>query len=275
MDEWMDQGPVASRQWFGPRQAPWQAPWHAPWQEGPWRGPRCGHGGFGFGPRRGPMGLWGRPEFWRQSRGPRGWYPEMGRRFPFGGGQGPRMFERGYLKYALLDLLQEHPKHGYEMMKDLQERMGGFYAPSAGAIYPTLQMLEDRGWASSETQEGKKVYTITDEGRRALAEAAEQRSSREVAGSPASAQTLAQSSSAGLVPAGVGHGTTMSMNMSITMAHITMSGQKGLRRHRVVDRGAGVVAAVAAQDLALASTGAPSPKRMSWRGKRANWAACS
>ena len=89
------------------------------------------------------------------------------------------MFERGYLKYALLDLLQEHPKHGYEMMKDLQERMGGFYAPSAGAIYPTLQMLEDRGWASSETQEGKKVYTITDEGRRALAEAAEQRSSRE------------------------------------------------------------------------------------------------
>jgi DNA-binding PadR family transcriptional regulator len=88
------------------------------------------------------------------------------------------MFERGYLKYALLDLLQERPKHGYEMMKDLEERMGGFYAPSAGAIYPTLQMLEDRGWATAETLEGKKVYTITDEGRHALVEVAERRGPR-------------------------------------------------------------------------------------------------
>ncbi|HEX8732884.1 MAG TPA: PadR family transcriptional regulator, partial [Ktedonobacterales bacterium] len=78
----------------------------------------------------------------------------MGRRFLFGGGPGPRMFERGYLKYALLDLLLESPKHGYEMMKNLEERMGGFYAPSAGAVYPTLQLLEDRGWATSETVEG-------------------------------------------------------------------------------------------------------------------------
>ncbi len=102
----------------------------------------------------------------------------MGRRFLFGGGPGPRMFERGDLKYALLELLQERPKHGYEMMKNLEERMGGFYAPSAGAVYPTLQLLEDRGWATSETVEGKKVYTITDEGRAALAEAAERRGQR-------------------------------------------------------------------------------------------------
>jgi hypothetical protein len=88
------------------------------------------------------------------------------------------MFERGYLKYALLDLLQDQPKHGYEMMKDLEERTGGFYAPSAGAVYPTLQMLEDRGWTTSETIEGKKVYTITDTGRAALAEAKERRESR-------------------------------------------------------------------------------------------------
>jgi hypothetical protein len=85
------------------------------------------------------------------------------------------MFERGSLKYALLELLQERPKHGYEMMKDLEERMGGFYAPSAGAVYPTLQLLEDRGWAKSETLEGKKVYTITGEGRAALSEALERR----------------------------------------------------------------------------------------------------
>ena len=85
------------------------------------------------------------------------------------------MFERGYLKYALLELLKERPKHGYEMMKELEARMGGFYAPSAGAVYPTLQLLEDRGWVTSEPVEGKKVYKITDEGSKALDEAAVRR----------------------------------------------------------------------------------------------------
>jgi DNA-binding PadR family transcriptional regulator len=102
----------------------------------------------------------------------------MGRRFPFGGGPGPRVFERGDLKYALLDLLKERPKHGYEMMKELEDRAGGFYAPSAGAIYPTLQLLEDRGWVTSEAVEGKKVYQITPEGTKALAEAAARREER-------------------------------------------------------------------------------------------------
>jgi len=101
----------------------------------------------------------------------------MGRRFGFGG-PGPRMFERGGLKYALLELLQERPKHGYEMMKELEERMGGFYAPSAGAIYPTLQLLEDRGWVNVETVEGKKVYTITDAGRQAVQENAQRAEQR-------------------------------------------------------------------------------------------------
>jgi DNA-binding PadR family transcriptional regulator len=87
------------------------------------------------------------------------------------------MFGRGDLKYALLGLLQEHPKHGYEMIKDLEDRSGGFYSPSAGAIYPTLQLLEDRGWVSVEVAEGKKVYTITDGGRQALSEYQERSSS--------------------------------------------------------------------------------------------------
>lgn len=95
------------------------------------------------------------------------------RRFPFGPEMrpgGPRMFGRGDLKYALLDLLKERPKHGYEMIKELEERAGGFYTPSAGSVYPTLQLLEDRDWVSSETQGGKKVYTITDAGRKELEE---------------------------------------------------------------------------------------------------------
>lgn len=115
------------------------------------------------------------PPFWRMAKrfgfGPGG---------PFGPGgafgPGPRMFGRGDLKYALLELLRERPKHGYEMIKELEERAGGFYTPSAGAVYPTLQLLEDRSWVTSETQEGKKVYTITEEGRKALTERHERES---------------------------------------------------------------------------------------------------
>ncbi|MBF6589079.1 MAG: PadR family transcriptional regulator [Ktedonobacterales bacterium] len=91
--------------------------------------------------------------------------PGMG---PFGPGMGPRMFGRGDFKYGLLKLLRERPKHGYEMMKELEDLSGGFYSPSAGAIYPTLQLLEDRGWVTSQLAEGKKVYTITEAGSQAL-----------------------------------------------------------------------------------------------------------
>jgi DNA-binding PadR family transcriptional regulator len=88
------------------------------------------------------------------------------------------MFGRGDLKYALLDLLQERPKHGYEMIKELENRAGGFYTPSAGAVYPTLQLLEDRGWVTAETTEGKKVYAITDAGRQALKERRDEEAQR-------------------------------------------------------------------------------------------------
>jgi DNA-binding PadR family transcriptional regulator len=103
----------------------------------------------------------------------------MGRGFfgpggPFGPegflGENRRFFGRGDLKFALLELLQERPMHGYEMMKALEERSGGFYVASAGSIYPTLQLLEDRGLVSLTQAEGKKVYNITDTGRAFLGE---------------------------------------------------------------------------------------------------------
>jgi DNA-binding PadR family transcriptional regulator len=70
----------------------------------------------------------------------------------------------------LLELLQERPMHGYEMIKTLQERTGGRYAASPGSVYPTLQMLEDRGFVRVSPSDGKKVYSITDDGRAFLAE---------------------------------------------------------------------------------------------------------
>ena len=86
-------------------------------------------------------------------------------------GRGGRLFEQGDLKYVILRLLEEKPRHGYEVIKELEGRFGGSYVPSPGTVYPTLTMLEDMGYARAIPEEGgKKVYEITDEGRKYLAE---------------------------------------------------------------------------------------------------------
>lgn len=83
---------------------------------------------------------------------------------------GRQVFDRGDLKYVILDLLKDKPAHGYELIRALEDRFGGFYSPSPGAVYPTLQMLEDMGYVSADQQEGRKVYSITDAGRSYLNE---------------------------------------------------------------------------------------------------------
>jgi DNA-binding PadR family transcriptional regulator len=85
--------------------------------------------------------------------------------------RGGRMFEQGGLKFVILRLLDEKPRHGYEIIKELEERSGGRYTPSPGTVYPTLTMLEEMGFASATVEEGgKKVYSITDAGRQHLTE---------------------------------------------------------------------------------------------------------
>jgi len=71
---------------------------------------------------------------------------------------------KGDLKYVILDLLKDKSRHGYDIIRELEELSYGFYKPSPGAIYPTLQMLEEMGYTSSNEQEGKKIYSITEEG---------------------------------------------------------------------------------------------------------------
>jgi DNA-binding PadR family transcriptional regulator len=61
-------------------------------------------------------------------------------------------------------MLKDKPRHGYDIMRELEELSFGFYKPSPGVIYPTLQMLQEMGYVSSTEQEGKKVYSITEEG---------------------------------------------------------------------------------------------------------------
>ena len=86
-------------------------------------------------------------------------------------GRAARLFEQGDLKYVILRLLEEKPRHGYEIIKELESRFGGTYAPSPGTVYPTLTMLEDLGYARVVPEDGgKKIYEITDEGRKHLAE---------------------------------------------------------------------------------------------------------
>jgi DNA-binding PadR family transcriptional regulator len=116
---------------------------------------------------------------WADGEPPPEWpFGRFGRRWGgFGGfnqgpGQGERFFGRGDLKYVILDLLKDQPRHGYDIIRALEDRMGGHYRPSPGSVYPTLQMLEDLGYVTSNQEEGKKVYSITDEGRAYLTDQA-------------------------------------------------------------------------------------------------------
>jgi len=84
---------------------------------------------------------------------------------PFHGSHHHSPFHKGDVKYIILDLLKDGPKYGYEIIRALEEQSHGFYRPSPGAVYPTLQMLEEMGHAGSNDRDGKKVYTITDDGR--------------------------------------------------------------------------------------------------------------
>lgn len=99
-----------------------------------------------------------------------------GRGGPFGSAfrsafAGAKMFDQGDLKYVILKLIEEKPRHGYEIIKEIEERAGGTYSPSPGTVYPTLTMLEDLGYARAKPEEsGKKIYEITEEGRAYLAE---------------------------------------------------------------------------------------------------------
>jgi len=112
--------------------------------------PRSGFGGFGA-----------------RGRGPLGFLHEMGE----AAGQRAR---RGDVRLGVLRLLAERPMHGYQIISELGERSGGAWKPSAGSVYPTLQMLADEGLVLAQEEGGKRVFQLTDAGRSALEENAGQ-----------------------------------------------------------------------------------------------------
>jgi DNA-binding PadR family transcriptional regulator len=91
---------------------------------------------------------------------------------------GERVFEHGDLRLVIMALLAEKPRYGYEIIKALEERVGGGYTPSPGVVYPTLTLLEEVGHATvTDEHNGRRLYTLSAEGRaffeanRALADA--------------------------------------------------------------------------------------------------------
>ncbi|HEV2746231.1 MAG TPA: PadR family transcriptional regulator [Allosphingosinicella sp.] len=117
---------------------------------------------MGFG-RRGWGGSWG----------PDGWGAEWGGGGRHGGRR--RMFETGELRLVLLKLIADQPRHGYDLIRAIEEMTAGQYAPSPGVVYPTLTMLQDMGLIEEAKTEGsRRPFAITAEGEAHLAERAEE-----------------------------------------------------------------------------------------------------
>jgi DNA-binding PadR family transcriptional regulator len=112
----------------------------------------------------------GREERYFRGRGPfAGPFGDPER--PFGRGRGfGRLFGSLDLRYLLLDLIAENPRHGYELIKAIEEKFGGAYSPSPGMIYPLLTLFEDTGLATVTSEGTRKLYTITEEGKKELEE---------------------------------------------------------------------------------------------------------
>src|SRR5437868_5023759 len=89
---------------------------------------------------------------------------------PRGGRGGGRVFGHGGLRFVLLQLIADKPSHGYELIKGIEERLGGRYSPSPGTVYPTLTLLEELGYVNVDTADsgGRKRYSVTDAGREFL-----------------------------------------------------------------------------------------------------------
>jgi DNA-binding PadR family transcriptional regulator len=140
--------------------------------------------GFGGGPHGG-RGFGGRP-----GAGPGGgiWEAMEQLRASFEQRTGSPRMARGDVRAAVLALLAEQPMHGYQIIQEIEERSGGAWKPSAGSVYPTLQLLADEGLIEAAEQGGRKTYSLTEAGRAVADEASETPAPWEGPGARAGAQ---------------------------------------------------------------------------------------
>jgi len=138
------------------------------------------------------QGDWGPRAFWMRGPGERGrgrhgfggppWGGPMGMGGPFGGGRGRK--RRGDVRIALLMLLAEEPRNGYQLMQTIEERSDGNWRPSPGSVYPSLAQLEDEGLVRAIERDGSKLFEITDAGRALVSERPDQTPPWEAADDP-------------------------------------------------------------------------------------------
>ena len=115
--------------------------------------------GFGTRGRGGAQGGWPIAGIWEAME-------QLGKQFEQKVGGGTRM-GKGDVRSAVLALLAEKPMHGYQIIREIEDRSGGSWKPSPGSVYPTLQLLTDEGLISASESDGRKTYSLTEEGRSA------------------------------------------------------------------------------------------------------------
>ena len=129
------------------------------------------HTDSGAGQGKGPRGGRGKGRGWSMRQAKR-----MGRGMGRGPGQGRgrrRPLDHGDLRLLLLKLISEEPRHGYDLIREIETRTGGAYVPSPGVIYPALEALLDLGWLRAETDGTRRAFHLTDAGEAQLADEAE------------------------------------------------------------------------------------------------------
>jgi DNA-binding PadR family transcriptional regulator len=137
-----------------------------------WGGPREGRRHHHQHHHQGPRGLEGWISFMQGRHGPGPFDPRFFKEFAFGpgmrggpwGGRGRGRARRGDVRAAMLLLLTEEPRNGYQLIQEIERRTDGFWKPSPGSVYPALQQLEDEGLVRATELDSRRTYTLTDEG---------------------------------------------------------------------------------------------------------------
>jgi len=151
----------------------------------------------------------------------------------FGRGGGGRVFGPGDLRLLLLALVADQPRYGYQLIKEIEQRFGGTYAPSPGSVYPTLTLLEEMGQIRAREADGsKRLYEITDEGRAYLEE-----NRAAVDGVLHRMEVAARSMSGGMEPSSV-HQAVHTLYAAVRFHRRGWDAKESERVRRIIERAA-------------------------------------
>ena len=168
-------------------------------------------------------------------RGGRHWGARHGGRG--GGFRRGRLLDQGDLRLIALSLIAEKPRHGYELIKAIEDALGGAYAPSPGVVYPTLTLLEELGHVALQSEAGgKKLYAITAEGRAFLAD-----NEPSVSAARARLDAASEAFGGGPAPQIIRAMENMRMALRLKMAHGNLTADQVAAIAKILDDAAAAV----------------------------------